>query len=656
MTEPIVPVNKGGTIAGLWRQAVEAADLCGAVNIDLDHGDAERVARTLRLPLVDLADLDSRSPLRWTTRPIALPRDSPNVPILACTDSDLWMAVAAGDTTEDREFEFAAAHFPVRRVAQADWIAREVIGKGTLLDQSVEAFEEQSASAVGAIPAIIWITRPDSLADCLFFWNLRALRSLRHPSPMYLLPDGRIQDWIEFGRLVQDSLPRRAEVSPDVLLAGISVKKGQLDDAAEHLDLVRSTDAPRIGRLRSAELHSPPFTYLTSDEMDPWPWFLGRRRYGKSTEVEAHFHLGHAVPSVASPVSWRGPGRTLLSLRSPVLDMLPKRPAVASLVIRNATWSDDALQIATVATTPYNLKINLPTLNQALDAVLAERTLDHGPSDKGRLAAALADRAIDLLESGVYEAACSLSTPRSKELLRELRAMHARGKSMQDIEEVATAWGGRVERRYRSVPRLNAPSGAKTAEALERLSAMGWAERGLEVSCSGCGMKGFVALHSTTAEARCPGCGSPQSYTRDGPGQGPAIQYRLNTLVDRAVDQGVLPHLLVVAALAQRHPATLLRPGVDVELAGWGTAEIDIVGLHGGKIVVGEVKSSPSDFTRRQIRRDVALSSLLGADTYLMAAVGEVGDAARQEAARVTAKAGIDLMVLDRSDLRPAGA
>jgi hypothetical protein len=46
---------------------------------------------------------------------------------------------------------------------------------------------------------------------------------------------------------------------------------------------------------------------------------------------------------------------------------------------------------------------------------------------------------------------------------------------------------------------------------------------------------------------------------------GPTVQYRLNTLVDRAADQGVLPHLLVAAVLEQRDERTLILPGVDVE-------------------------------------------------------------------------------------------
>ena len=48
---------------------------------------------------------------------------------------------------------------------------------------------------------MVWMTRRDNLRDCVFFWNLRALRSLRFfvRTPMLLLPQGLQVDWQRLG-------------------------------------------------------------------------------------------------------------------------------------------------------------------------------------------------------------------------------------------------------------------------------------------------------------------------------------------------------------------------------------------------------------------------------------------------------------------------
>ena len=60
----------------------------------------------------------------------------------------------------------------------------------TLLDFAVAQFGEKTATN-GPIPApmILWVTPPNSLSNCMLYWNLRALRSLAlEPAPMLLLP------------------------------------------------------------------------------------------------------------------------------------------------------------------------------------------------------------------------------------------------------------------------------------------------------------------------------------------------------------------------------------------------------------------------------------------------------------------------------------
>jgi hypothetical protein len=396
-----------------------------------------------------------------SVHPSALPTtNGQELPFSAEVGADLWLAVSAGDVTAQHESELGANDVFFARIHQPDQIARAVLRRGTLLDRTAVAFSEQWVQAgSGKLPAIVWITKRNGLPDCLWFWNLRALRSFRDGGgPMLLLPEDQIQHWVGFGREFRDILQRPDEFNPDVLMASLRLDRAQLDAIASELGLVPSTSEPRSGLSRSAPIRSAPFTYATTNNFDLRQWFLAKRRYGEFKEIEGHIHSGTATLRLASPVAWRRPGSTLLDVRGPVLDALPKRTPVANMVIPGGVWRDGGIQIAANAMSSYVLAVSIPTLGEALEAVLTATTSKHALSDKGKLGVALSDKAQDLLAPGVFEAAVALATPRSKELARELVAMRARGDLDERIAEVASSWGGRTERRFRTAATLGIPT------------------------------------------------------------------------------------------------------------------------------------------------------------------------------------------------------
>lgn len=652
MTEPIIPIRKGGRVDSWWQQTVTTAQVNAVVNVDLSADEAHVAAAMLRLPLVDLSRIDHTGPTRWTTHPSNLGSTQPSLPLLAEAGSPLWLAVSAGDVTGAHEESLKAEGVVLRREKLEDQVARAVLRQETALDWTVIAFGEHFMSGgSGQIPAIVWVTRPNGLTDCLWFWNLRALRSLTlSAAPMLLLPDNQIQHWVHYDGQFQRLLERPAEFSPDVLVASRTRGIDVLDRLAAHLGLVPATEPPRTGHRWPVDGRSAPFTYRTSYELDPRAWFLGTRRYGELTETEAHFQAGRSQLRFSSPVEWSGVGATLLQLRGPLIDALPKQHVVAQMVLHGAEWNTGALQVATDTRSQYRFDLVMPTLGEALDAILRTRTRRHSLSDKGRLGLALAEHANVLLEPGIYEAAVSLMTPRSKQLARELAALQARGELDAHGAGLAAQWGGRAQRRHRTAANLGSASKELASTALEKLCSIGWCERGLEVACARCGMTDFVPLSTTEGAARCPGCRSPQSYTTTQ--TGPVIVYRLNTLADRATDQGVLPHLLVWAALAKRDDQTELLPGLDIEFTDGVKAELDIVGIHKGQFIVGEVKTNPNEFSPSQIDNDIQHSASLGADMHIMASVGALPDAAQERALRLAKEQGLELMILTAADLR----
>jgi hypothetical protein len=318
------------------------------------------------------------------------------------------------------------------------------------------------------------------------------------------------------------------------------------------------------------------------------------------------------------------------------------------------TSGQPRIQLRTNTLREYDLQIRVPSLEEAVQTLLGQVTAAHLPSDKGRLGMALqatADISV-LLEPGMYEAVVALTTPRSNQLLRELRRLRAQGAD-EELVELAAQWGGRAERRYRSAQDLNRVGRTQAFEVLEKLCGLGWAERGLEINCGECGVRSFVPLSEASAKGqpRCRGCGAVQGYTAASSAL--SIFYRLDTYVDRASDQGVLPHLLVVAALVRRHPRSWVLPGVKLSFADGREAEADIFGVHDSRLIVGEVKTSASEFSPEQMVRDVELSARLGADVHLLAAVDDIADETATTARELSERADLDLLALGRRELRP---
>jgi hypothetical protein len=216
------------------------------------------------------------------------------------------------------------------------------------------------------------------------------------------------------------------------------------------------------------------------------------------------------------------------------------------------------------------------------------------------------------------------------------------------VDRLVAEWGHRGERRYRDASQVSRPSAA----ALEILVGEQWAERGFEIACTTCGVSTFVPMADvpTRGRAVCAGCQSSQKYTLV---KGtPKIVYRLDALVDRASDQGVLPHLLVIAALTARDADCSLLPGVNLLFPDGANPEVDIFGVHQARVLAGEVKTTAADFTSHQLARDVDLSHRLRADVHLLAAIDTAPAATEAMARELCLDRGLELLVLSQPQLR----
>jgi hypothetical protein len=667
-TEPIVPVKGGGRIDAAWSQFVEFANLDEVVNIDVDHDEAVVAARSLGLPLERLADIDSRGAGQYTCHPsvtshvIAPPTAASDLfpshwPVPAAwsyADNalDLWAVTAAGSLTNEALQELRGLGDPSAVLADPMLVALAQIGERTGLDRTAAQLQERLPTpAPFPYPAVIWVCSRNSLLECIRFWNLRALRPMAFIRwPMLLVPAYEVDNWMMFGQQVQALFTGRPdEFSPDVFLCSNRVPPERLREIAESWGLIESTEAPRVQmRLPPPASRTPPFTYLLN--RDPRQVLLRHRTYGSSTNVATQVFRDRTAIQFESPVQFQGNGRFKLTISSDVLKPLPRRDAVAHLVHANSHWSATGLELFhQVAPRRYQVDIRVPHLREVVTVILAEVTTATQPSDKGRLGEAVASTAgiASLLQPGLIQAIGSLTTRRSTHVRRQRERLQRTDGS--DVDESATSLGTRLERKVQPANELEGVAKGDRVTVAESLVAMGWAERGYRIECTRCSVASFVELKDVTSRAECPGCRTPQAYKRTPTGI--TVYYRLNSLIDLASDQGVLPHLLAVAALTRKSPDTDIIPGLNVKFADQTSKEIDLFGVHGGMVLGGEVKASASEFTQERIRRDIDLSSRLGADIHVMACAEALSNGVIDFATERAKSKGLEISVLDFTHL-----
>jgi hypothetical protein len=653
MSEPIIPVKPGGEIDPWWLQVVTVAAVDEAVNVDVEAEGVAAAREALGLEVVPLASIDRAGTGMFTMHPGGVGSaitDDINAFVIAQADGTLCDVVGAGDLTDDHFSSLNDSHLSVRR-APDDQLARAQLSQTTLVERTMAQFGEHAArNGPSTCPAVVWVTEPSSIDDCLFFWNLRALRPVRFTTvPMLLLPVDQVQHWLGFADQLGHALARPDQFAPDVIICSESVAEPKLHEIASHLSLQHTTGDVRSGSHAPAPNRQPPFTYRS--DIDPRIWFVFERTYGQLTEIDAHLFRDMTTVRFASPVTFGTGGLTLIRLWGLPFDTLPQRPAIAATVMPNAVWNRGAIQMQTFAQADYRLEFHVPSLSEVTDRVLKESTRSYELSDKGDLASALRDSADTavLLEPWIFEVITKLTTPRSKDLLRELQRLRSQGAVDDELAELAAHWGGRVDRRYLSVSQLSLPASANTSAVIERLCEVGWAERGLQVICHACGLSSFVHLTSTFDRATCPGCQGSARYNAE---RSLTIYYRLNSYLDRASDQGVLPHLLVANVLSRQQPKSYFLPGINVRFDD-AEAEADVFGITSAQVLAGEIKTKSADFTPEQLERDAHLSKRLGADIHLLASTEAVPAEVSSAAKEICDSLGLTMLLLQKDDLRP---
>ena len=88
--------------------------------------------------------------------------------------------------------------------------------------------------------------------------------------------------------------------------------------------------------------------------------------------------------------------------------------------------------------------------------------------------------------------------------------------------------------------------------------------------------------------------------------------------------------------------------------AGTQVGELDLLGYVAEHLIAGEVKTSPADFTEKQITKDLSLAARIGADIYVMVAVYPLTSVQEGMAAKLAAAQGCQVLIFSGDTARPA--
>lgn len=300
-------------------------------------------------------------------------------------------------------------------------------------------------------------------------------------------------------------------------------------------------------------------------------------------------------------------GCTAIDFSSDVWNIYPRDPAVAQKILKNAWFSPYGVTAAfeTPAGATY-LTYTLPNWWETIQAYFMHRGFESRLSPPAQYANAFVNLigglqgASVFATQSVYRLLDALALKSSKKVAqRIIKELNLN----QLVEEnlIHVLRDAEVVPELKRVPRtLNDLSqfGEKKEllSILERLSAVKVVKRGFHATCPNCLTPTWHPLHSIGEFLTCPGCANVFLFPveqKKGSGVELSWEYTLNSLVNRVMDQDVLPCIL--ALFHETKPACDVPfvPGIELIPKGETNilAEFDYLFVKDQNLVAGECKT-----------------------------------------------------------------
>lgn len=448
--------------------------------------------------------------------------------------------------------------------------------------------------------AVIVVGPPDSVADLCLAWNLRAQRFRTAGFPIWMDPV-----WLEDQSLVS------------LVTGGLLYEQPGLaerDDARKvHLisaSLPVSELQALVARLPLDAVPHP------SEEGDLF--FSGEFRVGRRSELVVNFQGGSAsIPAPDySPFGdfyWMERIGWSVDIQGVDMPVGSWRHFFRLGVMSRLATDGIGGWVGAVVNKPGAL-LDIGTTDgwDVVGGIGAQAGYVAQVSDKGQHGVALLrllnePRALQVLGSSrVYELLENMSeiVPR-RAVQARLRDVLGAAQEPEQLEQVIQALQehlgeGQFERQHLSLEAIRQRfevSADVCAVIVNWLVQREILLRGYQIRCPHCGVARWYPLERLARVHHCDLC------LEDSPITVPADRldwsYRINELVARAVDQGVLPHVLACRTFVswgQSVDSSLLGflPGVSFRPrdGGAGEIEVDLLAVMGGRAIVGECKAS----------------------------------------------------------------
>ncbi|HXN02863.1 MAG TPA: hypothetical protein VN973_13390 [Candidatus Dormibacteraeota bacterium] len=588
ITEILLPYSDGGEIDPVFIAAarVNPPDhftIAGDMPTEALRRKLEQQVGGSLVPLSDVQLNPFGGLHQLAVTPVDPPRRS--LMSLPASASDPIVRQAACGVVRDDALANWRSYQAVQFVPDAMSSAMAQVAGAACVDGTRAQLDDLTGSVWRHSPAVVWVCAEASLQDAIDFWNTRASMQLGYGRMIVCAVTPEVLLDRSFGDALERALSTEAlQPEPDIWLASATIDQAQCRELANAIGWEIFTENTLTVGFGGA-IPDRKGSRKVAVRPSPLRNLLGSHRVGQSVRLLINLERARTVVASTSPVAFTRPiGGPIRARFSGTYDFsLPPGESVGKLFHPNAVAVGGAVELVSNTQALFEFHLSVPTRAKLLAASMRDAGMEVSASDKGLLAEGVMARMPDLevlRHPFVQKCIEALTTHRLAYDIAELRK-HFNEPSDVALEDIAGRLQNvrQVARPLRDIASRAAIKVSEAAPAIEVLVAAGIVRRGMLAECGTCGMSSFIELADVTQAIACPGCGSPAAVGTD-PNRGESeLYYRLNSLVDRASDNGVITHLLAVAALRRRDPKGHVNPGVNLVTSGGQAQEADLLAL-----------------------------------------------------------------------------
>jgi hypothetical protein len=502
----------------------------------------------------------------------------------------------------------------------------------------------------------------DSVPGLCLFWNYRALRTAtsllaQEGRRTFLLPT----PWLAGGRAIEGlcrfirSVPALPNVSSELDLI-VSCFDGEetWQEVRRQLAALPGVEIPESARLGASQWSGHPDR--VPREADPervlrcgftrppvctsYQEGAGRRPLPTKVPLDRGTNEILLEPPEGFRNEWRG--GVAVDIICDLWQDYPRDPAVAGLIRQGAWFSPYGVSTELEVTgRPQYVPLNVPAPWEALLLYFQRRGYVARRSAPARYADALLGLVGGLPGAEVFASVLayrlldSLAMKSSKKVAQRItKELRLASGAEEDLTRLLR--DADVVSELKKVPKtLQELCGLGDRRALlallGRLAEAGVVQRGFHATCPECQTPSWFPLRAVQERLVCPGCSASFLLPVEHPAGSSrelAWEYTLNALVNRAVDQDVLPAILALRHEAQGQRMPFFVAGLELALAGEADAEaeLDYLFVRDQGLYAGECKAG-AELSDKDVRTG-RLAAALGVKEFSFCTVRKFSDTA----------------------------